>query len=256
MLRGLKSCVRPLLPKQVASHRILSGPLKGHIIITSWHDYPAAILGLTERPLLEWLSRNVFPEETWLDVGGHYGYTALALAKLVGSRGRVFVFEPVLSTAGFLTETCKRNGLDRVTVVPIGLDNAPSLETRRLQETRGMADLTAGNTGRVVDIRVMSLDQLWKSLAGDVDRIDGIKIDVQGMEHGAVSGMTQLLHRFNPKLVIEFHRGVNRVPIIDLLADAGYQRMGFSVDKKTDAELFEDDRSYAFRRAVRTTRYQ
>jgi FkbM family methyltransferase len=254
MLHALKSCIRPLLPKRVASHRILSGPLKGHTIVTSWHDYPAGILGLTERPLLEWLRRTVSAGETWLDVGGHYGYTALALAKLVGTRGRVFVFEPVSSTARFLSETCRLNGLSQATVVPIGLGDSPSLEKRRLQEVRGMADLTVENTGSIVDISVMSLDQLWQSLSNGADGIHGIKIDVQGMEYGVISGMTQLLRRFHPRLVIEFHRGVDRAPIIDLLADAGYGRSGFSVDRRTHEDSFEDDRSYAFARAAASPR--
>jgi hypothetical protein len=34
------------------------------------------------------------------DIGAHYGYTAIALCKLVGPSRRVFAFEPMLKTAG------------------------------------------------------------------------------------------------------------------------------------------------------------
>jgi len=50
--------------------------------------------------LLEWFSKNVAPVETWLDVGAHYGYTAIALRRLVGENGRVIAFEPMLSATG------------------------------------------------------------------------------------------------------------------------------------------------------------
>ena len=68
--------------------------------MTSWHDYPAAILGRTEGALLAYFAKHASSGETWLDVGAHYGYTAIALSKLVGGNGRVFAFEPMLNTAG------------------------------------------------------------------------------------------------------------------------------------------------------------
>src|SRR5437870_10702962 len=117
----LKGQIRRLLPRGVRPHRILSGPLRGLRIVTSWHDYPAAILGRTERALLDWFEHNVGAGETWLDVGAHYGYTALALSRLVGPQGRVFAFEPMIATCGHLARTRTLNGLRQLTVVPCGL---------------------------------------------------------------------------------------------------------------------------------------
>jgi hypothetical protein len=72
----IKRFLRRFLPRNIRSQRIFWGPLRGHKIVTSWYDYPSAILGRTERALIEWFSRNVKVNETWLDVGAHYGYTA------------------------------------------------------------------------------------------------------------------------------------------------------------------------------------
>src|SRR5437899_9381964 len=130
-MRGLKDVVRPLLPKRIKRHRILTGRLKGMLIVTSWHDYPAAITGRTERPLLNWFAENVSRGETWLDVGAHYGYTALALSRLVGAEGRVFAFEPVLRTAGCLAETRSINHLPQLAIIPIGLSAPEALELKR-----------------------------------------------------------------------------------------------------------------------------
>src|SRR6267378_2914827 len=109
--RSLKEHVRRLLPKSVRPHRILAGRLRGFRIVTSWYDYPAAILGKTERALLDWFEENVHIGETWLDVGAHYGYTALALSRLVGPAGRVFAFEPMITTAGCVARTRELNRL-------------------------------------------------------------------------------------------------------------------------------------------------
>src|SRR4026208_2596549 len=77
--KSLKTHIRRFLPDTIRAHLILAGPLRGAKIETSWHDYPGAILGTTELPLLEWFARNVQPGETWIDIGAHYGYTAIAL---------------------------------------------------------------------------------------------------------------------------------------------------------------------------------
>ncbi|MCL4410138.1 MAG: hypothetical protein M1356_07500, partial [Gammaproteobacteria bacterium] len=121
MTPSLKTSVRRFLPRQVGQQRIWNGLLKGYSIVTSWHDYPAAILGYTERPLLTWFTQNVRPGETWLDIGAHYGYTAIALCRLVGNTGRVYAFEPLLSTAGYLAQTRVLNQFSQLTVVPFAL---------------------------------------------------------------------------------------------------------------------------------------
>src|SRR5881628_2781406 len=101
----LKSALRQMLPRSIGPHRILAGHLRGARIVTSWQDYPAGLMGRTERHLLGWFQREVRAEETWLDIGAHYGYTAIALSRLVGAAGRVFAFEPVTSTAGCVAQT-------------------------------------------------------------------------------------------------------------------------------------------------------
>src|SRR5689334_19464358 len=116
---NLKERVRSLLPRRTRAHRILFGALQGAPIVTSWHDYPGAILGRTERPLLAWFRRNVRSAQTWIDVGAHYGYTAIALSRMVGPTGRVFAFEPVRSTAQCVERTRMLNGFRQLTVVPL-----------------------------------------------------------------------------------------------------------------------------------------
>src|SRR2546428_6221387 len=105
----LKAVVRRLLPRQVKSRLILGGPLRGKRLVTSWHDYPGALLGRTERELLSWLRGAIVPGQTWIDVGAHYGYTALAMSESVQAGGRVFAFEPYLPTAGALAQTVALN---------------------------------------------------------------------------------------------------------------------------------------------------
>jgi len=204
-------------------------------------------MGRTERDLLDWFQQNVKPGETWLDVGAHYGYTAIGLSRLVGPSGRVFAFEPVVSTAGCVAQTRILNGLTQATVVPCGLGDPESLACFKLPLERGMADQTliADAERWWESIQIARLDWLWPRLNGGIDAIDGVKIDVQGMEIDALRGMEDLLRRQHPKLVIELHDGVDRTTVLDLLARTGYQTRCCAIEPQGDAR-FKDNHSYAF----------
>jgi FkbM family methyltransferase len=220
-------------------------------IVTSWHDYPAAILGYTERSLLHWFANNVKQGETWLDIGAHYGYTAIALSLLVGKQGRVYTFEPMISTAGYITQTRKINNLSQLTVVPLGLGTPKNdIMLHSLPTTRGMVDSTLNkNTGTWQETFVVTqLDWLWQGFCGTYNHIHGIKIDVQGMEIEVLRGMTNLLATHHPKLVVEVHSGVDRAELLTLLESVGYACEGIPVEPDASRQpgKYLDNRSYVF----------
>ena len=238
---------RLLLPRTVRPRRIIDGPLRGAWLVTSWHDYPAGLTGRTERPLLDWFERHVHPGETWLDVGGHFGYTAIALAGHVGAAGRVFTFEPVRETADCIEQGRDLNHLGQIRVVNVALGAPPSLEIRQMPLTRGMADSTIA-AAETVAITVARFDWLWPLLNDDNDVVHGVKIDVQGMELDVLHGMRQMLRRWHPRLVVELHAGVNRMQLLSLLADVGYSTEAVPIEPAPGERhaSFLDDRSYAF----------
>lgn len=248
MKEKIKRLTRLLLPRVKRKRRIHSGRLKGKYIVTSYYDYPAAILGYTEAPLIDWFQKNVNSGQTWLDVGAHYGYTAIALSKLVGQEGRVFAFEPMLATAGYLTQTRKHNRLSQLTVLPLALANNDGFELSQLPVIRGMVDSTIEQNTWMETFLVAGLDWLWPQICGQNEYIDGIKIDVQGMELQTLQGMLGTLKTYLPKLVIEFHQGVNRAEILKLLAGVGYSSSAVSVEpaEGETQPQYLDDRSYAF----------
>ena len=240
--------VRRLMPRTVRRHRIWSGPLRGRRLVTSWHDYPGAILGYTERDLLRWLSSHVELQETWIDIGAHYGYTALALCELVGPQGRVFAFEPVLATAGHLSRTRALNGLSQLTVVPFALAACREPLLADVPLVRGMAEHAAGAgeapTDRVIEI---AFDEVWPSLCGGEPTIHGVKIDVQGMEIEVLTGMQQALRDSRPVIVLEVHAGVDRGLLGDVLSTMGYPGPPEAIEPEPgDPQRRVDDRSYCY----------
>jgi FkbM family methyltransferase len=235
----LKSLVRGLLPRRHVPHRVLSGPLRGLRIVTSWHDYPAAICGYTERKLTDWFLEYVRPGETWLDVGANCGYTSLALCRKVGRSGRVYAFEPALATAACLERTGRVNRFDQLVAVPFALDDSPAPTVLRFTTDRGMIDsqMSSDDPDAIAQIVAVSLDAIWDGIAPPDPTIHGIKIDVQGMELEALRGMERTLARYLPKLVLEVHPDVPRDEILSLLERCGYRTDPTPIDDTLGAFL-------------------
>jgi len=132
--------------------------------------------------------------------------------------------------------------------VPIALGQPESFASCTLPVTRGMADSTLTAATWHERIQVARLDWLWPRICGETAKIDGIKIDVQGMEDETVRGMAGLLETFAPKVVIEFHRGVSREAVLSHLRDFGYREPGHPIEPGPGEAQpgYLDDRSYAF----------
>jgi FkbM family methyltransferase len=249
MTKSIKDVLRNLLPRQVKTHRIWAGPLRGHKMVTSWHRNFSGLVGRTEPGVNSWFASNAGTGETWLDIGANYGVTALRLADLVGPMGRVFAFEPKLDTCGNLAATVAANGMAQVTVVPFALGSNEDLNVRRFSTSGSMAVGTELADGPEETLMVARLDWLWPRLASGVERIDGVKIDVQGMELEVLRGMTEILRAQRPRICVELHAGVDRKEVLDLLESCGYDRDGTPVTHGRDREpkaMYLDNASYAF----------
>jgi FkbM family methyltransferase len=148
------------------------------------------------------------------------------------------------------------NGLWQITVLPLALGAAGALRPLEVDTARGMADSTlrtgGGGKEQVESSRerilAAGLDWLWPQMCGAIDQIDGVKVDVQGMELEVLRGMTSLLGKWKPKLVVEVHSGVERGALLGVIEAAGYVRAGIPIEP-VQGEIepqYVDNHSYAF----------
>jgi Methyltransferase FkbM domain len=123
------------------------------------------------------------------------------------------------------------------------------VELKQLITTGGMVASTPAVGESIETIVVARLDWLWPQICGSRERIDGVKIDVQGMELEVLKGMKMLLKTYHPKLVVELHSGVDRTALLDLLETCGYSRRAtpiYSVPGEEQEPQYYDNLSYAF----------
>lgn len=148
------------------------------------------------------------PEDIVIDAGGGWGDTAVYFADLVGPRGKVYTLEFIEDNLRIIQQNLAVNpGFDqRVQLVRHGLwDTSDCLinfsengSASRLLE--GAPSDTAGES-----IITITIDDLLEK--HQLDRVDFIKMDIEGAEERALLGAAKTLRRHAPKLAISaYHR--------------------------------------------------
>lgn len=164
---------------------------------------------------------------TFFDIGANLGWYGLHVAKL-NPRSRVFAFEPIPKTFGYLKSNVTLNGLPNMQVFPFGLFSESSERVFFVNpEVMGAAstsEMTSG-AGEPERCRVRTLDDIVSELRVDVDFI---KADVEGAELFVIRGGLETIKRCKPVVFAEMLRKHSATfkyhpnEIINLLREIGY----------------------------------
>ena len=166
------------------------------------------------------------PGDVALDLGGNLGTSALLFARLVGRRGRVISFEPAF--ADLLERNVRANGLGNVTVVPAAVgDRCGTAEFAVTDFGPDSRIDPGGRGGHRVTVPLVTVDAYCRDEG--VDRVDFIKMDIEGGELPALRGAERTIREHRPRLSIaSYHSdgGFGGEPqhpkLLRLLKDWGY----------------------------------
>jgi FkbM family methyltransferase len=175
------------------------------------------------------LTRLVQPGYVCADVGANIGFFAMLMALRAGPAGRVIAFEPREDVAGYLERNIALNDsrvrieVRRAAVTDGATDTidlysgAPGSEMRSTISP-GFAEREAPAGRRVISVPAVALDACF----GPADRLDVVKMDIEGGEAVAPAGARRIMAEQRPAFVVEFHRNVGW-PVVGHFAAAGYR---------------------------------
>jgi len=133
------------------------------------------------------------PGMTFVDVGANVGYFTALATKLVGRSGRVIAFEPSPYAFERLQQMVELNRLENVRPIQAGLSN--QADRLKLYLGRGSRNHTPTmvphENATAIEVPVETLDSIMENMG--VDRIDFMKIDVEGHEPRVLEGARRLL---------------------------------------------------------------
>jgi FkbM family methyltransferase len=140
-----------------------------------------------------------------LDVGANVGeYTLFAAKRLIN--GKVISFEPMPALRGLLDENIRLNNFQNVKLQSYGLadieGNFPIYTTEDIANEGLSTFFPSDNLKqRSIHVEVKTLDRECESL--QLDRLDFIKMDIEGSELKALQGAHNTIQHFRPLIMIE-----------------------------------------------------
>lgn len=172
-------------------------------------------------PLLQFCDRLVGNGDVVIDCGANQGIYSCAFAALVGPKGRVLAFEPQPYAVEALRNNLELNGFRQVAVEQAAVSDREGHATLDLSGGATAASIVhdLGHTS-MMKVRTTSLAKA----ASGLQRLDLIKMDIEGAEYHALLGAKPLIDRFRPRIVLEGgRRDRHWQKLSDFLAGRGYR---------------------------------
>jgi FkbM family methyltransferase len=179
----------------------------------------------TDRAERQLLERILFAGAVVVDAGANIGIYSEFLSRCVGPTGVVHSFEPSPDNFKRLHAATRKLSNVRLSQAAVGEHSGKSdLYLSDKVNVDHRAYMAAGDSRRTVPIEIVALDDYFKP----GERVDLIKMDIQGYELHALRGANRLLKdNSDIKLLVEFwpyglkQAGVNWIDLIAALEQKG-----------------------------------
>jgi FkbM family methyltransferase len=139
--------------------------------------------------------------QTFVDIGANIGFFTSLAARLVGHVGKVIAVEANPENVQILFACLIRNGFTNVKVLPFAASDEQSIHSLEIGGSNATVAAPRDPSASTQYVQSVILD---RQLANE-GRIDVVKIDIEGFEVRAFRGFRDLLRKFRPTVVGEFH---------------------------------------------------
>lgn len=169
------------------------------------------LTGQFDRTIVEVLLRFAVPDARVLDIGGNCGYVACALLhRLPGCR--VVSVEPQESVHALLADNLRRVGAGRASTLQAAVSDAAGTGSMlHAAGNTGGSRLEPGSDGAPGAVpaaeRVEMITGAMLMERSGLDRLDLVKIDVEGHEEAVLRTLHPILSRWRPRAVLFEHDG-------------------------------------------------
>lgn len=155
--------------------------------------------------------------QTIVEAGAFIGFYVLRAAELVGETGKVIAIEAVPENFEIMKRNVEANHLKNVILVNKAVWNT-STKIKFYREGKQIGSITQEvvATDNFIEVQAETIDSILKE--NNIDKIDFIRIQLNGVELEALEGMTHTLSQ-RPKVLVAGIYTKNGVPVQKLLQD-------------------------------------
>ena len=138
------------------------------------------------------LKKHISKNSVVLDIGANIGFYAAILSEIVGEKGKVYCFEPDIKNFNHL----RKAAAEYKNIILNNKAVGPKTELLKIYTSKNLnvdhRTYKPDDYDREIDIEAISIDDYITS-AEKNNKVDFIKMDIQGFEMQAVQGMQKTL---------------------------------------------------------------
>lgn len=143
------------------------------------------------------------PGDIVVDAGAFTGDYTIYAAKKVGKKGKILAFEPDAKNRKILEKNIKSEKLENIIIIPKGLWDE---NTTLFLNPSNLSSKLSKNK-KYPSVQVVRLDDEVIKLK--INKIDFIKMDIEGAEINAIKGCVNVIRKFKPRFAIASYHIVN-----------------------------------------------
>jgi len=149
--------------------------------------------------------------DTVIDCGGFWGDTALYFSSKTGNTGKVYTFEFIPGNLKFLKKNLEQNPKlsSNIQLVPHPVWETSDVNVYYVDRGAASNVRMAETVENAQIIKSKSIDTLV--VEEGIEKVDFIKMDIEGAEPFALKGAEQTLCRFKPTLAIAIYHSLNDI---------------------------------------------
>ena len=155
-------------------------------------------------PLLRFCDRLVRAGDVVMDCGANQGIYTCAFAAVAGPGGKVTACEPQSYAVGALRGNLRLNAFDSVAIEQVAVSDRDGFADLDVSSGPTTASIVH-DYGKTDMLRVRTAT--LETLTAGFDRLDLIKMDIEGAEYDALVGGAGVIDRFRPTVVMEGGKG-------------------------------------------------
>jgi len=229
--KRIKECIFSIFPKLMPKDLLIE--FQGVKFMARRGKTDILILNELSEP---WMKRYFKPNkgDVVIDVGAHVGKYSLPAAKLVGENGKVIAIEAHPENFKALQTNILLNGFKNIIALNIAAFNQDNKKLLLCGSRDSEFSLKSNLKENSVEVETRTIDSLLREIG--VEKVDWVKIDVEGAEVEVLEGMREVLRK-NKKLrmLIEVH-GENKYKVNELLE--GFQSKNLGGDNPNVPVIF------------------
>ncbi len=195
--------------------------------IDDWVQQNAFLLGEYEEAEFMAISTFIKHDCVFIDIGANFGWYTLYASSLIGKDGNVIAFEPFPENYKRLKKNIELNPKRKIIAENVAVGEKKGqldLYYNKEEQNLGMVskNMTPNSSKKTVPMIALNDYVIDKN----IEKIDFIKIDIEGAEFHALKGMKTVLKKYKPVLLIEIlHYQDDSKLILSFLKDLGYQQL-------------------------------